>query len=312
MGKIVGPGSLIVDLTGYAPHLPVGGETVMGSRFKLGPGGKGNNQMTAAARAGATVKMIGCWGNDSLGTALKDHYQNEKMSTEYIKVSQTQATGVALIEVDEGCAQNRIVIIPGASSEVSDKDVYAAEKEFADCDVVLCQYETSLESVEASIALAKKYRKPMVLNPAPFIKVPDSLYDGIDYLTPNETEAEFITGVKIQNPADARKAAEVLLKMGVKKAVITLGKQGSYFYDGTNELHLPCLPMKAVDSTGAGDAFSGGFVAALSEGMDDLTALKFASCTSNLSVTKPGSSLSMPTREEIKDLMKSAYGIEIE
>ena len=311
MGKIVGPGSLIVDLTGFAPHLPVGGETVMGSRFQMGPGGKGNNQMTAAARAGATVKLIGCWGKDALGASLKEHYQREKMSTEYIKLSETESTGVALIEVDESCAQNRIIVILAANDLVSGDDVYAAEKDFADCDVVLTQFETGQESVKAAIALAKKYHKPIVLNPAPFVKTPPSFYDGIDYLTPNETEAEFITGVKILSPADAKKAAEVLLSMGVKKAVITLGKQGSYFFDGTNELHLPCLPLKAVDSTGAGDAFSGGLAAALAEGMDDVTAMQFASCTSNLAVTKPGTAPAMPTREEIVALMKSAYGVEL-
>ncbi len=311
MGKVIGPGSLIVDLTGYAPRLPVGGETVVGSLFKLGPGGKGSNQMTAASRAGASVKMIGCWGKDSLSAVLKDHYASEGMCTSFIRTSETAATGVALIEVDENGAQNRIIIIPGASGEVSDLDVLAAESEFADTDVVLCQFETSVSSVEATVRLAKKYHKPIVLNPAPFVEVPDSVYDGVDYLTPNETETEYITGVPVNTYGDARKAAEVLLAKGVKKVVLTMGKRGIYFFDGTREIVLPCLPMKAVDTTGAGDAFSGGLAAALSDGLCDDSALKFASCVSNISVTRMGSSNSMPRRPEIVALMRSAYGIEI-
>ena len=311
MGKIIGPGSLIVDLTGYAPRLPIAGQTVMGTRFQLGPGGKGSNQMTAAARAGASVKLIGCWGDDPLGKALRDHYNREGMSTEYIRTSKEKETGVALIEVEEESAQNRIIILPGASDELMEADVLAAEGDFADSDVVLCQFETSLSSIETALKLGKKYGKPIVLNPAPYVDVPRSFYDGIDYLTPNETEAEAITGVHIESTSDARKAAEILLGMGVKKAVITLGKNGSYFWDGSRELHLPCLPMKAVDSTGAGDAFSGGLAAAISFGLDDFSAMKFASCVSNLSVTRPGSSLSMPHAEEIRDLLRNAYGIQI-
>ena len=311
MGKIVGPGSLIVDLTGYAPRLPIGGETVMGNRIKFGPGGKGSNQMTAAARAGAEVKIIGCWGKDTLSSVLKEHYEREGMSIKYIRVSETQDTGAALIEVDEISGQNRIIIVTGASGEVGAEDVAAAEEEFAACDAVLCQFETSIESVIETKRLAKKYGKPIILNPAPFIKVPDEIYDGTDYLTPNETEAEYITGVKIENPEDARVAAEALLRMGVRKAVLTLGKRGAYFYDGEAEIYLPCLPLKAVDTTGAGDAFSGGLAAAISEGMDDITAMKFASCTSNLAVTKAGSSPAMPHRAEIEALMKKAYGINV-
>ena len=311
MGKIVGPGSLIVDLAGYAPHLPIGGETVMGESFAVGPGGKGSNQMTAASRAGAETVIIGCIGKDALAYVLTDHYKNEGMTTRHIRISDTASTGAALIEIDTASGQNRIVIISGASGEVSDADVFEAEADFADCDAVLCQFETSIASVQAAIKLGKKYGKPIILNPAPFVKVPESIYDGIDYLTPNETEAEYITGIRIDSLADANRAAEKLLSMGVKKAVLTLGKRGSYFYDGKREIIFPCLPLKAVDTTGAGDAFSGGFATAISEGMDDETALKFATCTSNISVTRKGSSPAMPHRDEIAALMKTAYGIDI-
>jgi len=311
MGKVIGPGSLIVDLTGYAPHLPSAGETVVGSSFKLGPGGKGSNQMTAAARAGADVRLIGCWGKDSLCAVLREHYAREGMDTGFIRVSETQATGVALIEVDENSAQNRIIIAPGANAEVDGRAVMAAEAEFASSDVALCQFETSLSAVEATVRLAKKYGKPVILNPAPYVETPDSLFDGVDYLTPNETETEYMTGVAVRSYGDARRAAEILLGKGVGKVILTLGDRGSYYFDGEKEIVLPALPVKAEDTTGAGDAFSGGLAAALSDGFGDETALRFAACTASLSVTRKGSSDSMPFRREIAELMRSAYGLDI-
>ena len=212
-------------------------------------------------------------------------------------------------KIDEATAQNRIIIVAGASDEVDDEDVRKAEEDFRDCDAVLCQFETGLSSILEAKRMAKKYQKPFILNPAPYMSVPEEIFDGVDYLTPNETEAEFFTGVHIETLEDARAAAEILLKKGVKRAILTLGKKGSYYFDGTTELHLPCLPLKAVDTTGAGDAFSGGLAAAIADGYDDETALKFATCTSNISVTRKGSSPAMPHRHEILDLMKSEYGI---
>ena len=311
MGKVIGPGSLIVDVAAYAKHLPVDGETVMGSSLKLGPGGKGSNQLTAAKRAGAEAIIIGAIGTDSLSSILTDHYAREQMSTKYMKVSETSATGAAVIEIDEVSGQNRIIIASGASMEVVGEDVRNAEADFADCGVVLCQFETSLDSILEAKRLAKKYGKPFILNPAPFMPVPEEVFADVDYLTPNETEAEFFTGVHIDTLEDAKRAAEILLAKGVKKVILTLGKKGSYYFDGTTEIHLPCLPLKAVDTTGAGDAFSGALAAAISDGLDDDTALKFATCTSNISVTRKGSSPSMPYRHEILALMKESYGIEL-
>ncbi len=311
MGKIIGPGSLIVDLTCYAPRLPAAGETVVGTQFRLGPGGKGSNQMTAASRAGAEVRLIGSWGKETLSAVLKEHYAREGMSTGFIRTSEKAATGVALIEVDEKNAQNRIIIAPGANAEVGYDEVMAAEEEFAASDVALCQFETSLPAVEATIALAKKYHIPVILNPAPYVKTPDAVFAGVDYLTPNETETESMTGVAVNTLEDARRAAEILLGKGIKKVILTLGDRGSCYFDGKKEIVLPALPVKAEDTTGAGDAFTGGLAAAISDGFDDETALRFAACTASLSVTRKGSSASMPYRTEIAALMRSAYGVEI-
>lgn len=309
MSKIVGVGSLIVDITGYAPKLPVDGETVLGRTVKFGPGGKGNNQMTAAHRAGAEVKIISRAGNDFLSSIMLNHYKNEKMSDEYITVSDGSETGSALIEVDEKSAQNRIVVVKGACSEITALDVKKAEKDFADCDVVITQLETSMESIVECKKMAQKYGKPFILNPAPFQEIPKDLFDGTDYITPNETEAEFFSGVKVDSPESAKAAAEVFLKMGVKNVIITLGKSGAYFTDGKKETLIPSISVNAVDTTGAGDAFNGGFAAAISFGMSPENALKFANCVGALSVTKFGTAPAMPTSDEIDEMFEKVYGL---
>ncbi len=311
MAKIVGPGSLIVDVTGFAPHLPVAGETTKGSTLRFGPGGKGSNQMTAAHRAGAEVKLISRRGNDVLGQILKNHYATEGMSEQYIEVADTDESGSALIEIDEGTAQNRIIVILAANERVGRASVERAEAEFADCDAVLTQFETTPEAVFAAKELAHKYGKPFILNPAPYIDIDKSVFDGVDYLTPNETEAEQFTGCPVNSVEECRVAAARLMEMGVKNVIITLGVRGAFWTNGTDEVLVPAIPVKAVETTGAGDAFNGGFATAIAEGRDMETALKFATCTAAISVTRLGSSPSMPKRDEIEALLSEAFGIEL-
>ncbi len=308
MAKIIGPGSVLVDITGFAPHLPVGGETVKGTTVRFGPGGKGNNQMTAAHRAGADVKIISRRGKDFLGRIVEDHYQTEGMSEEYIEIIDGEETASALIEVDEATAQNRIIVILAANSRVTRAHILAAEKDFADCDAVLTQFETTVEAVEASKELAQKYGKPMILNPAPYVEVPASLFDGMDYVTPNETEAEQLTGIAVNTVEDCRVAAGKLLDMGVKNVIITLGVRGSFYTDGKREIVVPSVKVKAIETTGAGDAFNGGFATAIAEGATVEKALQFATCTAAISVTRLGSAPSMPQREEILELMQKEFG----
>jgi ribokinase len=308
MAKIVGPGSLNVDITGYAKRLPVGGETMFGEDVRMGPGGKGGNQMCAAHRAGAEVVMVSRIGTDALAHVITEHYASEGMSTARITVSETAPTGSAIILVETETAQNRIIVVAGANEEVGAADVEAAEEDFASADAILAQLETGMSSVEAAKAMAVKYGKPFILNPAPYKPVDPSLFDGVDYLTPNETEAEFYTGITVNSVEDARRAAEKLLAMGVKRAIITMGSRGSYYFDGENELHIPVIPVKAVDSTGAGDAFNGGLATAVAEGMSPMDAMRFATCVATLSVTKEGAASSMPTRAEVLELFKKTFG----
>lgn len=309
MAKIIGPGSLIVDVTGFAPHLPVAGETTKGTTLRFGPGGKGSNQLTAAHRAGSEVKIISARGNDVLGEILKKHYQTEGMSEEYVFTSDDYESGSALIEIDEATAQNRIIVILGANEKVGEKEVLLAEKDFADADAVLTQFETTIEAVFTAKKLAKKYGKPFILNPAPYVNVPKELFNGVDYVTPNESEAEQFTGVKVDTIEDCKKAAKKFFELGVKNVIITLGVRGAYYTNGEKEILVPAIKVKAVETTGAGDAFNGGLSTAIAEGMDIETALKFATCTSAISVTRLGSSPSMPYRHEILALMKKEFGI---
>lgn len=309
MAKIIGAGSLIVDITGYAEHLPVHGETSLGQRLVFGPGGKGNNQMTAANRAGVEAVIISCMGEDFLSSIMAAHYEREGMSTKYIK-KDTVETGSALIEVDTATAQNRIIVIKGACEHVTAQDVYEAEADFADADAVITQLETSVESVMACKELARKYGKPFILNPAPFQSIPEELLCGVDYLTPNETEAEFFTGVPVVTEEDAERAAGVLHEKGVKNVIITLGARGAFYSCMETGAHflVKGIRVNAVDTTGAGDAFNGGFAAAIALGAEVEAALQFANCTGALSVTKPGTAPAMPQRCEIDHLMMETYG----
>lgn len=309
MAKIIGPGSLIVDVTSFAPHLPVEGETTKGTTVRFGPGGKGNNQLTAAHRAGCEVQIISRRGDDVLGQILKKHYETEGMSEKYVTVDLDGETGSALIEIDETTAQNRIIVILGANDAIKREDVLYAEADFADCDAVLTQFETTLDAVLAAKELAHKYQKPFILNPAPYINVPASIFEGVDYVTPNETEAEQFTGIAVNTVEDCRAAARKFMDMGVKNVIITLGVRGAFYTNGTDEVMVPSIKVKAVETTGAGDAFNGGLSTAIAEGMPIERALQFATCTAAISVTRLGSSPSMPYRAEILEMMKKEFGV---
>ena len=311
MAKIIGPGSLNVDVTGYAPHLPVDGETVKGTAIRVSPGGKGNNQMTAAHRAGSEVYIIGYRGSDMMGQIMAAHFAAEGMSEKYVCIDPNGDTAGALIEINEGDAQNRIIVALSPNENVDRARVLAAEEDYATCDAVLTQFETTIEAVLASKELAAKYGKPFILNPAPFVPVPDGLFDGVDFVPPNEPEAEQFTGVKVDTVEDCRKAAAKFFEMGVKNVIITLGVRGAFFTDGEREILVPSLKVKAVETTGAGDAFNGGLATAIAEGLPMETALQFATCTAALSVTRLGSSQSMPRREETLALLQQEFDVSL-
>lgn len=310
MKKVVVVGSLNVDLTVYTPQFPVGGETVVGHTLKIGVGGKGNNQATAAHRSGGNVVMVGRMGADAMGKVLVEHYEREGMSRAFISISETSETGTASIEVEDA-GQNRIVIVKGANAELSAAEVEAAQSEFAACGAVLTQLETGFEPIFTAKKLAQQFQVPFLLNPAPYQPLPAELLAGIDWLTPNETEAAALSGVEVTDAATAAQAAHRILSMGVKNVLITLGCNGVYFANAESEELVAPPKVKAVDTTGAGDAFNGAFTVALAEQLPISTALRFATCCASLSVTRAGAAASVPLREETLALMEETYGLRL-
>ena len=314
MKKVMVVGSLNVDMTVYTPRFPVAGETVFGTSLRIGMGGKGSNQAIAAHRSGGDVCMVGCIGTDAMADVVRRRYDAEGMSREFIAESTVAETGTALIEV-EGSGQNRIVVITGANDEVSAAQVEAAAAKIENMGAVLTQLETGFEPVIAAKELAAARGVPFILNPAPYKDMPAELLAGTDWLTPNETEAARLCGVTVTDRATAAEAAEKIRALGVKNVLITLGKQGvyaSWLQDGgVKEELLPPPAVKAVDTTGAGDAFNGAFTVALADGLPVPQALRFASCCASLSVTRAGAADSMPARSEILALLKETYGVEL-
>lgn len=309
--KIIVVGSFIADLTTFTPKFPRDGETVIGSQLKMGPGGKGSNAATAASRSGGEVVMVTKVGRDTLADICFNHYKKENMTDRYIYVSDTAETGSAIIEVNETSGQNRIIVMLGANAQLTPAEVDAAESEIAGCEVVLMQLETNLDAAKEAIRLAKKYGKTVVFNPAPAQKVPEGLFEGVDYFTPNETEAEFFSGLPVNNNEEAFAAGKKLLELGVANVIITLGKGGAAFINQDKQFVVPTTDLKAIDSTGAGDAFNGAISVALAEGMDIATAIKFANCVSSIEVTRKGTSPAMPSRQETEALLESYYGIKL-
>jgi ribokinase len=303
MSKIVVVGSYVVDLMSRTPHLPKPGETVLGGPFKMGPGGKGGNQATAAARCGSEVTFITKLGQDLFGKDALEHFTREKVDTQFIKVDSEESTGAALIAVDDQ-SENCIVVALGACGKITEADVLEGEERFKEADVVLLQLETSIEAVVTSVELAAKYHVPVILNPAPYQEFPYEILKKVQYITPNETEASLLTGVAVNDEASALEAAKRLHEMGVQTVIITLGSKGAYLYNGGEHGQLVSgFKVDAIDTTGAGDAFNGGFAHALSIGTPIVEAMTFANSVAALSVTKIGTAPAMPYREEIDQFL---------
>lgn len=296
-------GSFNVDVTCFAPKLPRHGETVSGSFVQMSAGGKGFNQAAAASRSGGNVKMVARIGKDELTQMAHDCFKKFHVSEKYVREVEGKNTGSAFIEVDETNGENRIIVVKGANGALTDKDVYEAEEDFKDCDIIITQLETEIETVKAAAELAEKFGKQIILNPAPCKELPPEILRKVDFFTPNETEAEFYSGVHIENEEDAKRAAEKIMQLGVKNVIITLGKKGAYYKTADEDGLVPSITVKAVDTTGAGDAFNGALAVAISEGKDIKSAIEYATVYAAVSVTRKGACESMPEREEAEDFM---------
>ncbi|MFE3450984.1 ribokinase [Nonomuraea sp. NPDC059194] len=293
-------GSTNMDLVAYVPTAPKLGETVTGRVFRTVPGGKGANQAIAASRAGADVAFLGAVGDDSFGVALRATLVEAGVDVSVLRQVQGPS-GIAHIVVEDSGA-NSIIVVPGANGTVrgpSDDDLEL----IAGSSAVLLQLELPMEAVVGAARAAKGSGAPVILTPAPAQPLPDELLDAVTLIVPNEHEAAAITGLD-----DLGKALDALLER-VPEAVITLGSEGALYgsRDGVR-LRVPAVPVKAVDTTAAGDTFVGALAVARSEGMAPEQALRFASTAASISVQREGASTSMPTRAEIDEALASASG----
>ncbi len=296
-------GSYVADLAFRVDCLPAWGETRMGASFSLGPGGKGSNQAVAAARAGGKVSFISKLGNDPFGDMARRMYRDEGIDTQYL-VSTHHATGAAAIILDAIKGENAIIVVPGACFELTPEEVDQAKDRIAASSVFVAQLELSIATVEHGLKLAHSCGVRTILNPAPAMKMPETIFQYCDYITPNETEAAALTGIPVNNISDAEKAADALLARGVHNVIITLGAQGAFIKNDSVTAHVPAIEAgTVVETTGAGDAFNGGFAVALSEGMDIVEAGRFACAVAGISVTRPGTAPSMPHRVDVDALL---------
>jgi len=304
MKKIVVVGSFVVDLMGRASHLPSQGETVKGDVFRVGPGGKGSNQAVAAKRLDADISLITKIGKDDFGQIALNSFNKENISTENIFFDDNLSTGAALIMVDNNTSQNKILVLLGACENITIADIQKAKNVINKADILLTQLEINVNAVDDLITFAHELGKIVILNPAPVQKIDDSLYSKIDIITPNEIEAEILTGIKVENFDDARKASEIFKKKGVKNIVITRGEYGLFVSTENGEKMIPAIKTDVLDTTGAGDSFNGAFATALAEGLDIESASIFANIAASLSVTKIGTAPSMPYRSEVDSYIK--------
>jgi ribokinase len=300
-------GSFVADLAFRTKKVPAWGETIMGSDFKLGPGGKGSNQAVAAARLGGNVSFISKLGRDAFGDLARETYEQEGIDTRYVFETTEFPTGAATIIVDEVRGENAIIVVPGACFQVTPAEIDQAQKLIAESSVFLTQLELQIPAVEHGLRLAHSLGVKTILNPAPGLALPESIFALCDYLTPNETEAATLTGLPVTNIAEAERAADALLARGARNVVVTLGAQGALVKNAQMSKRVPAIDAgPVVETTGAGDAFNGGFAIALSEGADILAATRFGCAVAGISVTRYGTAPSMPLRPEVDDLLKTA------
>ncbi|MDE0484518.1 MAG: ribokinase [Candidatus Poribacteria bacterium] len=304
--KVTVVGSANVDLVIRAERMPTKGETLIGETFDIFTGGKGFNQATAAARLGAEVTLIGRIGADPFADILRSAIESEHIDSRFVKTDVESGTGIATIVVEPD-GDNSIIVVPRANMRLTPKDITDAADSIAEADVLLLQLETPIETSQTAINIAKANDTIVILDPAPARPLPPSLLAQVDILTPNATEAALLSGHAVNTLEAAIVTAETLQTQiatdGLSAVVLTLGEQGVLLRTPTESEHIPALSVDAVDTTGAGDAFSGALATALANGNELSEAVRFAVAAGAAAVTVLGATPSMPTREKIEAIL---------
>ena len=298
MSDITVLGIFVADISFSGNKLPSMGETILGDSYNVGPGGKGCNQAIAISRLGGKVKFISKLGDDDYGKLAINKLKKDNIDTSNIIISNKHKTGVAGIHVDRNTGKNAITVVRGAPSSLTTKEVDTSL--FKQSKIFLTQLEIPIEVTLHCLKAAKEYGLINILNPAPACELSNDFFKLVDYFTPNETEAEFYTGVKINNENDAKVSAKKLIDMGIKKVIITLGEKGLFYSDGKEEIYMKATPDIAVDTTGAGDAFNGGLAFSLSKERPIRECLELANTVAGISTTKLGAGDTMPYISDIK------------
>jgi ribokinase len=301
--SIVVLGVFVADTAYRADRQPKMGETILGKSFSLGPGGKGSNQAVAAGMLGADVSILTRLGVDAFADMAQSIWKSAGVKPFAIKTPESY-TGAAYIFLEDATGNNAIIVCPGAAGLISKADIDAHAQLISNAAIFMTQLEQPLDTAMYALALAKKSGVTTILNPAPAAPLPDSIYPLCDYITPNETETSELTGVPVVSVDDARRAGDVFLSKGVGTALITLGEKGALFHSRAVSELVPAINAGPVmETTGAGDAFNGGFASALANGIPPLEAAKFACAVAAISVTRKGTAASMPTLAEVEKLL---------
>ncbi|MFH4966188.1 ribokinase [Gaetbulibacter sp. M235] len=295
--KIIVIGSSNTDMVVKTKTLPLPGETVLGGTFFMNAGGKGANQAVAAARLGGNVTFVSKVGNDIFGKQTVEGLQKDMINTDFVFTDEKAPSGTALILLNEE-GENCIVVAPGANAYLLPSDIEKV-KDISSAEIILMQLEIPMETITFIAKKAKANHQKVIINPAPAQKLDDELLNGLFLVTPNETEATLLTGITVLNDKTASQAAEVFLSKGVQNVIITLGKQGAYFQNNTLKLKINAPIVQALDTTAAGDTFSGALTVAITEKMDWEIAIRFAVEAASVSVTRLGAQVSVPYRNEI-------------
>ena len=292
-------GIFVADISFSGSKIPAVGETILGDKYNVGPGGKGCNQAVAIARLGAKVNFISKIGKDSYGELALETLKKNNINTKSVIQDKKLQTGVAGILVDKNSGKNAINVIVGAPSTLKINEINKHTNIIKSSKIFLTQLEVPKDVTLYCLKTAKENGCLTILNPAPASEITKEFYSNIDYFTPNETEAEFYTGIKITNEKEAKQASDKLINLGIKKVIITLGEKGLFYSDGNEEIYLTANSVKAIDTTGAGDAFNGGLAFGLLKEKPIKECLEFANKVAGLSTTKLGAGDAMPFLKEI-------------